>query len=267
MDECIKHDVFGKSILFNELDVHCFDIYSKAYNESYCPLCMFPLNKIPKVSCKCKNCKNTVFVRISPFENRHLLLDEKGVWKLDYIRDSLINRRFIYNMVDILHTENENITESYLSHKSITEHKTLDRVLLDEFYKQANNNTNNAMLGLMRNNWLNIAYILKRYDSVQKALQAYFAVMYMDILGYINESYYSNNILIKTPYVKHPEYSFVAPAVLDDIIKLLKSENYRIEHMYETYREGVFQLPITIEENDVLITWWKIIDIVKDRYR
>lgn len=33
--------------------------------------------------------------------------------------------------------------------------------------------------------------------------------------------------------------------------------------MYETYRQSILKLPINIESDDILITWWKIIDIIK----
>ena len=43
---------------------------------------------------------------------------------------------------------------------------------------------------------LNIAYIKAKYDSTEKALEMYFVVLFLDILGYTNETICNNNGVI-----------------------------------------------------------------------
>ena len=258
------YNIFEKSPIFDGIDTSSLNLYADCYANKKCPVCGTQQKKLPKTHCICQCCKNTIYTRVSPFANQYLLLDKKGLWKFEFIKDSLADRRFIYRMINILNTEDENFNIVQLQNNMLEYNKTCVEILVDEFYTNAKNNATSNLLGLMRNDFLNIAYIKAKYDSTEKALEMYFVVLFLDILGYTNETICNNNGVINiTSYTKHPELSFIAPTIINDIIKLLHKENYNIASMYETYRQSILKLPINIESDDILITWWKIIDIIK----
>lgn len=245
-----RNNVFSASLLFDAVDIHCFDKNKIYYDKKICPICGNSLPKTPAQQCKCKLCGNKIFVRKSIFDNKNILLDErsKAVWS-EY-KNIRIYRNFIYNMLFLLP-----LTDIDLLQLHQETGKTYEELLLAAFLLEADENAEKTLLGLMRNDYLNVAYITERFYDIESALKWYLAIMYLDISGYSNEGYTINGVLYPAPYSENYEFSCIAPVILDKVITIMQKQNYTLQMMYECFVMGVKCLPVIHSKKSVDYAW------------
>ncbi|MCS6267729.1 MAG: TerB N-terminal domain-containing protein [Vampirovibrio sp.] len=227
-------NIFKKSILFDEIDVHQFDQNVRFYNQSICPYCLQGTSKITSSKGICSACGELIFVKRNEFKGEKILLTETDSFKMHQLQKERAERNWIYRLL-----KNNNITEKELADQVKKKNKTVRECLIELISKLADEHFNLKDYGLYRNSLMQIGIIYEKSNNPSEALNYYLIVCWLDLNGAGNSG---------TGFDE--DFAFIAPAIITSISKLcnqLSLNKTDLEKLFSQYSSDktITGMPLT----------------------
>lgn len=236
--------VFGKSVLFNEINPYIFDDNIEYFNEGECSYCKEKLDKIPVKNGKCNHCKNKILIRNSIFTGQKLIMTEDEYNKLVDIRNERVFRNWVNKMISY-----EDINIKKLDNIIKSKGLTIEEGLIEIIKNNSEVHYKNSNMGLYRNSLMNIGDVYNRMKDNKKALIKYLQVCYYDIRGCMNGTKEFNKDL-----------SFLAPYIIKSIKELADELNIGIDELKLLYINSINNLKDKPKEKNIESTWNELLE-------
>jgi len=194
-------------------------------NESaICPYCQSELEKFPCRKKKCPTCKEFIFVRTRPSDNKKILIREDQIIEVEELwsikngtHDNFLEDRRKFSK------QKESLTSA------IGREPTENEVNLELLNQELASYAKDYQWGLYRNAKLSIGTILKKEGKLEEALNLYLQVCYIDLNGPNNCCTHDPELLAEFPPFDLDD-AFLAPGVvsyIDDIMHKMEL-NFKI---------------------------------------
>ncbi|MDD3978178.1 MAG: hypothetical protein PHI15_08520 [Methanomicrobium sp.] len=208
-----------------------------------CPYCNTPLDKMPKRKRNCPSCKNEIYVRTRPLDEKKILIREEQI-------DELERQWAIKN--GTLDQYNRNLEEKAKEKEKVkTRFENKKAQLTNQFgYEPKENDIKWALFnedriyfagdgkyGLYRNTTMYMANQLNKEKRFSDALNFYLEVCYWDINEPTNEGYfYTDPKIIAQHRIDfgnelEPMNPKIPPAIIEYIKKIQKTETINIDDL------------------------------------
>lgn len=190
--------------------------------EAVCPYCGTELEKKPVRKTKCPHCKNYIFKRTRPYDNRNILVRKE---QIDRIEKEWAIANGTLDMYLKGKKEEQEMRNAFRKRygKEPTEEDLEFRML----NKQVLDAASAGDWGLARNARLKMAKNLEKREKPELALRMLFHVCFLDLNGPNNRGGLPKSIdLRKYPYFT-PRSGMLAPGLIKKMRKLINELNFK----------------------------------------
>lgn len=190
-----------------------------------CPYCNTKLEKMPSRKKKCPSCGDFIFVRTRPSDKKKILVTAEQAEQVDE-QWSIVNgthEEYLARKAEYEKTKNK------LAKRFGTDPSDND-IMWDIYNRQRLKYARGLKWGLYRNTIFSMAEILRKESKLDRALELYLEVCYLDLNGPRNCSGSSPELLKRFPPFdpKNPT-ALTAPGVAKRILRLSKTNNLEID--------------------------------------
>jgi DNA-directed RNA polymerase subunit RPC12/RpoP len=193
-----------------------------------CPACDNGLSKIPGRKTKCPHCGKFIFVRTSPKTNKRVLVTEAQAAEIDaeYALMANIGGQELEGTPEY---EQARIALNNEAGSEPSDQQIKWRILTNLRSQHAQEGN----WGLFRNDTLLMGDVMKGVPDMQRSLEYYLQVCYLDVNGPSNTGGYQST--------EFPAFSpdtgsaFVAPAVIDYIKGIAETEKHPVEQVKQIF--------------------------------
>jgi DNA-directed RNA polymerase subunit RPC12/RpoP len=212
-----------------------------------CPSCGSNLSKIPGRKTKCPHCSEFIFVRTSPKTNKRVLATQTQAAEIDaeFALMANIGGQELEGTPE--YEQARNVLKNETGSEPADQHIKW-RILTNLRAQHAQEGN----WGLFRNDTLLMGDVMKGIPNMQRALEYYLQVCYLDVNGPNNTGGYQSAEF--TAFSPDTGSSFVAPAVIDYIRSIAETEKRPIAQVEQIFVETntrlnkKLELPLTPEE-------------------
>jgi len=206
----LKNVLIGNPLYKNEV----------LYNRLICPYCECELDKAPNNKRKCPRCKNTIYVRTSPYTKNKLLVTEQQAIKIKDIKQEIAKQNWIkgrcYNhkISRSLFNERKKRIQSKFS-KEPDDYDVLWSLLNEKALEYARSNKWGSYTIIT----MHMADLLYRENSFVGSLKLYLHVCYLDLNGPIDMEDFGEKDFKRCPPF-NIKRGFLAPYSIDRIYSI-----------------------------------------------
>jgi hypothetical protein len=216
------------------------------YLEPLCPYCYARLDSIPIRSNPCPECGNTIFVGIRPLDDSKILLREDQIEELEEqwaIKKGVYQEYLGKKEMNRVEYEEE---QSFLR-KRFTRTPSRFEIQWELLWKKCLKHARNFNWRLYRDVRLEMAELLKKERKLNRALEYYYELCYLDLNGPVDTGGgYSTSF--------DPETGLLSPGVIEQIKEiniLLPSSKEKHRILFLEYAKNIrdaLKLPVYPEE-------------------
>lgn len=191
--------------------------------EPNCPHCGVLLEKKPTQKKKCPNCRENIFIRTRPDDREKVLVTEEQAFEIDAQWKRLSEQRLIeYEKKERekLESNSEYKEEKDKLFKQWKREPKPNDVLWSLANKHLLQHAQNGDWGLYTSTKLDMAKILVLENQLERALQVYLEICYLDINGPSNLSGMSDPDFLKRFPAFNVKHGDFAPAIIERVKKL-----------------------------------------------
>ena len=202
-----------------------------------CPYCYKLLEKIPARKKQCPHCGEFMFVRTKPKNNIRVVVTKQEAEQIDEEWSIVTGDHDSY-----VAEKEEFEKEKNILKKRFGEEPSDDDIKWGILNKKYGKHANDGNWGLFRNTRFEMAEICRKKMKLEQALLFYLEVCYLDLNGPNNTGGINDPELLKINPPFNPKFSFLAPAVINFIKRIVKKLEYSKEKVKSIFMEHNLQV-------------------------
>lgn len=226
------------------------DLTQIGESEPICPYCKANFEKMPLKKTNCPSCKNDVFVRTRPFDEKKILIKDVEIDEIERqwaIKSGTLDQ---YNQfLEEREQKRRRFEEEKLKIKEKIGYEPRDNdVQWALFNLDRINYIDKGKLGLYRNTTMYMADQLKKEKKYSQAIKFYLEVTYLDINLPTNSGTFETDEQFLKEYKKSwgRDYEYPslrsAPGIIKNIKIIQKKENISVHDLNEIFINHIGQV-------------------------